>query len=110
VRAAVDAIARNAAKLKARHIRRVGGDVIPQPDSHIQRLLQFRPNPRMSAYDFLYKLVSTALLDNNAWAYPYWREGRLHSIWPINCTGAELLEDEEASSTLSFTLPSNPRS
>lgn len=102
VRAAVDAIARNAAKLKARHIRRVGGDVIPQPDSHIQRLLQFRPNPRMSAYDFLYKLVSTALLDNNAWAYPYWREGRLDSIWPINCTGAELLEDDEGELYVKF--------
>jgi len=108
VRAAVDAIARNAAKLKARHIRRVGGDVIPQPDSHIQRLLQFRPNPRMSAYDFLYKLVSTTLLDNNAWAYPYWREGRLHSIWPINCTGAELLEDEDGELYVKFYFAQQP--
>lgn len=93
VRAAVDAIARNAAKLKAKHVRRVNGDVIPQ-DSHIQRLLQVRPNPRMSAFDMQYKLITTLLLDNNAFAYPQYVSGRLEAIWPVNCTGSEFLEDE----------------
>ena len=92
VRAAVDAVARNAAKLKARHVRYVNGDVVPVR-SHIERLLQIRPNPNMSAYDFLYKLVTTLLLDNNAWAYPKWENGRLESIWPINCVSSEFLQD-----------------
>ena len=52
VRAAVDAVARNAAKLRARHVRRQGKEVIPV-GGHIERLLQLRPNPSMSAYDFL---------------------------------------------------------
>jgi hypothetical protein len=43
VRTAVDAVARNAAKLKAKHIRRVNGDVIPV-GGHNERLLQLRPN------------------------------------------------------------------
>src|SRR5690606_26080429 len=53
-------------------------------------------------------LVSTALLDNNAWAYPYWREGRLDSIWPINCTGAELLEDEDGELYVKFYFAQQP--
>lgn len=93
VRSAVDAIARNAAKLKAKHIRRVSGDVIPV-GGHIERLLQLRPNPRMSAYDFLYKMVSTAMLDNNAFAYPQWEGGQLIAIWPVSCVGADILEDD----------------
>src|SRR5690606_42104905 len=79
VRAAVDAIARNAAKLRAKHVRRVDGDV-QHVGGHIERLLTLRPNPRMSAYDLLYKLVTTLMMDNNAWAYQIGRaatrEGR----------------------------------
>lgn len=93
VRAAVDAVARNAAKLKAKHIRRVNGAII-HVGGHIERLLQVRPNPHMSAYDFQYKMISMYLLDNNAFAYPQWKAGRLEAVWPINCTGAEVLEDE----------------
>ncbi len=68
VRSAVDAIARNAAKLKAKHIRRVDGQIIPV-GGQIERLLQVRPNQNMNAYDFLYKLVTTLMIDNNAFAY-----------------------------------------
>src|SRR5690554_274582 len=91
IRAAVDAIARNAAKLKARHVRYVDGKIEPV-GGHIERLLQIRPNFKMSAYDFEYKLVTTLLLDNNAFAYPRYVGGRLDSIWPINCVSAEALE------------------
>jgi len=101
VRAAVDAVARNAAKLKAKHIRRVNGDVI-QVGGHIERLLQVRPNPRMNAYDFLYKLVSTVLLDNNAFAYPQWEGGQLVAIWPVSCVGADILEDERGTLYVKF--------
>jgi len=93
VRAAVDAIARNAAKLKAKHIRRVNGEVIHVKNSDIERVLSLRPNPKMSAYDLLYKLVTTLMMDNNAWAYPVWEGGRLVAVYPVNCVSAELLED-----------------
>ena len=49
VRAAVDAIARNAAKLKAKHIRRANGEIIHVKNSDIERVLSLRPNPKMSA-------------------------------------------------------------
>jgi HK97 family phage portal protein len=101
VRAAVDAIARNAAKLRAKHVRRVDGDV-QHVGGHIERLLTLRPNPRMSAYDLLYKLVTTLMMDNNAWAYPVWEDGRLVAVYPVNCVSAELLEDSTGTLYVKF--------
>lgn len=92
VRSAVDAIARNAAKLKGKHIRRVNGDII-EVGGNIERLLTVRPNPNMNAYDFLYKMVTTLLIDNNAFAYPQWDGLNLAAVWPINCLYAEFVED-----------------
>lgn len=94
VRAAVDAVARNAAKLRARHIRRIQNEIIPV-SSEIERLLTLRPNPHMSAYDFFYRLITTLLLDNNAFAYPVWDGGRLVAIWPVNPIITEFAEDEK---------------
>src|SRR5690606_18738540 len=104
VRAAVDAIARNAAKLKAKHIRRVNGEVIHVKGSDIERVLSLRPNPRMSAYDLLYKLVTMLMLDNNAWAYPVWEAGRLVAVYPVNCVSAELLEDSAGELYVKFVF------
>ena len=101
VRAAVDAIARNAAKLRAKHIRRVDGKIIPV-GGQIERLLTVRPNPNMNAYDFLYRLITTLMIDNNAWAYPVWDGFNLVAIWPINCTMAEFLEDDSKSIYVRF--------
>lgn len=101
VRAAVDAIARNAAKLKPRHIRRAGRDIDPV-GGQIERVLQVRPNPNMSAYDFLYKLITTLMLENNAFAYPVWDGTRLEAIWPINCSMAEFIEDASKNIYIKF--------
>ncbi len=93
VREAVDAVARNAAKLKPKHIRRVGKNITPV-DGQVERTLAIRPNPNMSTYDFLYKMVTTLMIDNNAFAYPVWNGMTLEALWPINCTRAEFLEDK----------------
>lgn len=93
VRAAVDAIARNGAKLKPRHIRRQDGQIIPV-GGQLEKLLTVRPNPNMNAYDFLYRLITTRELDNNAFAYPVWDGPNLTALWPINCLLAEFVEDE----------------
>ena len=101
VRAAVDAIARNAAKLRAKHIRRVDGKIVPV-GGQIERLLTVRPNPNMNAYDFLYRLITTLMIENNAWAYPVWDGFNLVAIWPVNCTMAEFLEDDSRSIYVKF--------
>ncbi|MFV9511813.1 phage portal protein [Tepidibacillus sp. LV47] len=92
VRAAVDTIARNAAKLKPKHIRRVNGDIIPQ-DSQIQRLLQTRPNPYMDAFTFYYKVITQLYLKNNSFIFidadP---TGNVRGFYPLNASTIELLE------------------
>lgn len=57
-RGAVDAIARNIGKLKGSHVIRYADHDKVDGDCRLNRLLQVRPNPCMSAYDFLYKLAT----------------------------------------------------
>lgn len=91
VRAAVDAVARNAARLRPMHIRRVGGE-IQHVRSNLERLLAFRPNPLMDAYSFYYKVVTQLYLEHNAFIWPDWRDGQVHALWPI-CSSVDVLED-----------------
>ena len=57
VRSAVDAWARNAAKIQPRHIRRAGGRRETVSDS-LERILQVSPNPYMTAYAFYYRVAA----------------------------------------------------
>ncbi len=93
VRGAVDAIARNAAKLKPKHIKRTGKDIQPV-GGQVERVLQVRPNPNMSTYDFLYKMVTALLMDNNAFAYPVWEGTTLKAVWPVIAQQTEFIEDQ----------------
>lgn len=91
VRAAVDAWARNAAKIQPRHIRRAGGrreDV----KSGIDRILQTRPNPYMTAYAFYYRVAAQFLVYNNAFILPVFDGGRLAALYPINAQRVDLVE------------------
>src|SRR5699024_693706 len=94
-RAAIDAIARNAGKLKAKHIvyskyenKRAYGD------QHINRILGVRPNPYMTAYDLLYKLTTHYYLHNNAYAYLQKdKRGDLQAIYPLSAQNVEYMTD-----------------
>ena len=91
-RTAVDAVARNAAKLKPKHIRRVGGQIFPV-NSSLDYLLSVRPNPHMDAYSFYYKLFSQLYYRNNAFAYCETdTAGNPVAIYPIDFSRLELLE------------------
>lgn len=92
VRSAVDAIARNAGKLKPRHIRRIEGS-IQHPNSSLERLLQLRPNPYMDAYTFYYKVVTQLYMQNNAFIYIAWDpSGSVKGFYPVLASQVEFLE------------------
>lgn len=92
VRSAVDSIARHAAKLKPKHVRRVDGQVIPS-SSALERLLQQRPNPFMDAYSFYYKVVTLLYLRNNAFVYINKDSaGNVLGFYPIDATSVEMVE------------------
>lgn len=93
-RGAVDAIARNVAKLKGSHVIRYTDHEQVEGDCKINRLLQIEPNPYMSAFDLLYKLATHYFLYNNAFAYLQKDErGRLCGVYPLGAAQVDFLED-----------------
>ena len=93
-RSAVDAIARNAAKLKGSHIIKYRDHEQVTGDCKLNRLLQVEPNPYMSAFDMLYKLFTHYFLYNNAFAYIQKDErGQCVAVFPLNPVHAEFLSD-----------------
>jgi HK97 family phage portal protein len=94
-RAAVDAIARNAAKLKGSHVINVKGQK-NEGNKGLNRLLQVRPNPYMTAYDLIYKLVTHYYLHNNAFAYLQKdNNGYLLGIYPLRPQNIEFMSDQQ---------------
>lgn len=93
-REAVDAIARNAGKLKGSHVVTYGEHKHEEGDCRLNRLLQTRPNAYMSAYDFLYKMVTRLFLYNNSFAYlDRDEQGNVKAIYPITATHVDILSD-----------------
>lgn len=101
---AVDAIARNAAKLKATHV--VSTDTVRnEGDARLNRLLQVRPNPYMSAYDMLYKVVTHAYVNGNGFILVDKDErGDARGFWPVDCTTVQFLQDGAGELYTRFTL------
>ena len=109
-RGAVDAIARNAAKLKGVHAVTYEGQKQPANDNRINRMLQVAPNEYMTAFDMLYKLTTQYYLNNNAFALLNWNEqGRLVAIYPINYTHVELQADRMDNLYVEFTFRNGKR-
>ena len=92
-RGAVDAIARNIGKLKGSHVIRYADHDKVDGDCRLNRLLQVRPNPYMSAYDMVYKIATHYYLNNNAFVLLQ-REGRsITGIYPITASSMQMLSD-----------------
>lgn len=93
-RGAVDAIARHGARLKGSHIIRIDGGR-QQGDPVMNYILQIRPNPCMSAYDALYKMITHYFSVNNAFAYIQRDDdsGNMTGFFPLNVSGMEFMAD-----------------
>lgn len=93
-REGVDAIARNAGKLKGSHVIKYQDHDRVDGDCRINRILQVRPNPYMSSYDFLYKVVTRLFLYNNSFALIDRDErGNVRALYPITASHVDLLVD-----------------
>ena len=106
-REAVDAIARNAGKLKGSHVIKYADHNKVDGDCKLNRLLQVRPNPYMSAYDLIYKLVTHLFLQNNSFAYlDRDNRGNLVGIYPITANNVNILSNVNNKLFCCFTLKS----
>ena len=97
VRACIDAIARNGAKLNPKHLRKYfdeeGKYRIDKIDGRVQRLISKKPNELMNAYDFYYKIISELELNNNAFVYISRDENNIPvGLYPITSGSYQLLE------------------
>lgn len=93
VRACIDAIARNGAKLNPKHIRINNGKLEEPKNYNLERLINEQPNELMNAYDFYYKIISELCLNNNAFVYILRDEkGSPIGLYPLRASQYSLLE------------------
>lgn len=99
-RECIDRIATHCAKLIPKHIK----EKINRPiKGDINFLLQNEPNPIMTTYDFLYKIISCLYTDSNAFIYiAKDQEGFIRGFYPVLALNYDLLEDESGTIYLQF--------
>lgn len=105
-RTCIDRIATHSAKLVPRHIQNASNNYI---NGDINFLLQHRPNPLMSTYDFIYKIVSILYTDSNSFVYIQKDRGTdgktyIKAFYPVLATSYELLQDRSGTIYLEFNF------
>lgn len=95
VGAIADAIAKNVGKLKPQVIRKDEKGLIIKNDS-LARLLELRPCPEMSTYDFLYRIASDLVYKSNSFSVIFWNSDftRVQSIQPIQTNDFRIFVDD----------------
>ena len=85
VRACVDTIARNSAKLSPKHIRKNGDKGFINVNDKIQMLLSEQPNELQNAFTFYYQVVSELYLYNNSIIIKSFdSDGKIKGLYPIH--------------------------
>ena len=104
VKICIDRIATHAAKLKPRYVKTEVDKTVQEKKGNLSYLLKFQPNPLMTPYDFIYKVVTLLYLNNNAFIYPVYDQNTydLVAIWPIKPNSVEMLKDESGETFLRF--------
>ena len=87
-RACINAIAENCAKLQPKYMI----NNIFQENADLQYIIGVRPNPYMSTFDFIYKVVSMLYSSNNAFVYCDFQGGKVRGLYPIPYNSIDLLE------------------
>ena len=104
-REAVDSVARNAGKLKGSHIIKYHDQERTSGDAHLNRLLQIRPNPLMSSYDFIYNIVTKLFLYNNSFSFIDRDDrGNVIGFYPIGAVHVDLVSDQAGRLFCCFSL------
>ncbi|MBR2785043.1 MAG: phage portal protein [Clostridia bacterium] len=92
IRTCVDAIARNAAKMHPKHIRRTETK-LEILNGNLYRLLSKKPNELQNAFQFYYQVVSELELYNNAYIYIQRDENfKVTGLYPLSYKTIKLYE------------------
>ena len=88
VQQAINSIVSEMKKLTPKHMIVKNGQDPVLVDDNVQRVLE-NPNELMTSSYYIEKMVWNYFLNNNAFAYPYWVNGKLESITPLQPTNVE---------------------
>ena len=91
----INAIATHCAKMMPRHYKR-NGQLKTEINRDINYIISCKPNPFMTVYQFLYKVVSLWLSQNNEFIYiDIDNKGYLRGLYPLNPLFCTLIEYEK---------------
>lgn len=95
VRACIDAIARNGAKMHPRHIRNRAGE-FEDLKGRTYRLLAKKPNELQNAYQFYYQVIANLELYNDSFIYVKrnLETNRVEGLYPLDFSEGKLFEAE----------------
>ena len=113
VQSCIRTIATHCSKFEMQHKQYVLDNVskstkIYQVNGDVNYLLQYKPNPMNVPSQFLYKVVSNLLMNNNSFVYiDKDDEGMITGFYPITSQSYELLEDKKGNIFLRFVFLNN---
>lgn len=85
------ALTRAAIHTFATHCGKLSPKIVGSARRDLGSVLQFKPNPTMDAYTFLYKLATIVKTENTAFIVPTLDEyERPISFWPVRSVGSEI--------------------
>ncbi len=103
VKICIDRIATHSAKLKPRYVKTEDDKTVQEKKGNLAYLLKFQPNPLMTPFDFIYRVVTLLYLNNNAFIYPVYDQNYdLQALWPLKPNSVEMLKDESGETFLRF--------
>lgn len=85
VKICIDRVASHCSKLKMRYIKETSDGIQTEKNGNISFLLKHRPNELMTPSQFIYKIVSLCMLNDNAFVYPLYDKFtyKLKGIYPL---------------------------
>lgn len=85
VKICIDRVASHCSKLKMRYIKEIDDGTQTEKKGDISFLLKHRPNELMTPSQFIYKIVSICMLNDNAFVYPLYDKFtyKLKGIYPL---------------------------
>lgn len=91
-RQCIHTIATHCAKMMPRHYQQ-NGETKNKINGEINYIISTKPNPFMSVYDFIYKVISILLAQNNEYIYiDIDEKGYLRGLYPLNPIFCTLVE------------------
>lgn len=96
-RRAVDTIATHVSKLNIKHVngkKKIDGD--------INYILNNKPNTYMNRTDFIYRIISTLLVENLSMVYIEKEDGKIKAFHPINGKNYEAFRDDNSELWIKF--------